>query len=279
MRNMFSRSAILNLALLTALASGPALAWVPKLEEQSAKTIIDSAYGRRAAAPTFLTVNLGVKDGKSNAPDGSVSVFDGPATCLSDWLTPLSADSTGSRVASLTLSGQADQLLFQAQDARDNFKNMTPKEALAAFNAGVLPGAANDYGAKVGAGTQATAQNGDPSAATSSAATTQPPEALPALPDGQLRVDIAVKGLNDLQQRSAYLLRLKGPDGKLIAPVRFSYVNDWKAGEAGKQAGTLVYYFEPLKAGLNANDKIDLLLRTEQGACAYDFKLDLSKFN
>ena len=214
MRNVFFRSASLGLALLTALASGPALAWVPKLEEQSAKTIIDSAYGRRAAAPTFLTVDLGVKDGKFNAPGGSVTVFDGPDTCLSDWLTPLSADSTGSRVASLTLSGQADQLLFQAQDARDNFKNLTVDEAL---------------------------KNTDG-----------------RLPDGQLRVDIAVRGLNDLQQRSAYLVRLKGPDGKLIAPTRFSYVNDWKAGEAGKQAGTLVYYFEPLKAGLNANDKIDL---------------------
>ena len=121
-------------------------------------------------------------------------------------------------------------MLFQAQDARDNFKNMTVKEALA------------------------------------------PAEA--RLPDGQLRIDIAVKGLNDLQQRSAYLVRLKGHDGKLIAPTRFSYVNDWKAGDGGKQAGTLVYYFEPLKAGLNANDKIDLVLRTEQGTCAYDFMLD-----
>ncbi|WP_420597029.1 hypothetical protein [Deinococcus sp.] len=256
------------LALLTALSSGPALAWVPKLEEQSAQAVIDSAYGRRAATPTFLTVDLSVDSGKFKAPEGSVTVFDGPETCLSDWLTPLSESSQGSRVASLTLSGQADQLLFEAQDARDNFKNMTVEEAL------------------------------------------KPADG--RLPDGQLRVDIAVKGLNDLQQRSAYLVRLKGPDGKLIAPTRFSFVDDWKqVGVSGAQAtattssstttsgnttdttstttvdskltgpyaGTLVYYFEPLKAGLNANDKVDILLRTEQGACAYDFNLDLGKFN
>ena len=229
------RKTSLGLVLLTALSSGPALAWVPKLEEQSAKTVIDSAYGRRAAVPTFSTLDLSVDGGKFKAPDGSVKVFDGGDTCLSSWLSAPGDYSQGSRIASLTLSGQADQLLYQAQDARDNFKNLTVQDALA------------------------------------------PAEG--RLPDGQLRIDIAVKGLGDLQQRSAYQVRLKGPDGKLLAPTRFSFVNDWKAADGGKQAGTLVYYFEPLKAGLNANDKIDLLLRNEQGSCAYDFVLDLSKFS
>ncbi|AWN23979.1 hypothetical protein DKM44_12690 [Deinococcus irradiatisoli] len=251
------RKRFLGLVLLTAFISGPALAWVPKLEEQSAKTIIDSAYGRRAAAPTFYTLDLSVDGGKFKAPDGSVKLYDGADTCLKDWLGAPGDYSKGSHVASLTLSGQADQLLFQAQDARDNFKNLTPADALKAVNAGVLPSAENGYGAKVAT----------------------PPNGAPVLPDGQLRIDIAVKGLSDLQQRSAYLVRLKGPDGKLLAPTRFSFVNDWKAGDGGKQAGTLVYYFEPLKAGLNANDKIDLLLRNEEGSCAYDFVLDLSKFN
>lgn len=229
------RKTSLGLALLTALASGAALAWVPKLEDQSAKTVIDSAYGRRAAVPTFYTLDLSVDGGKFKAPDGSVKVFDGGDTCLSTWLANPSDFAQGSRVSSLTLSGQADQLLFAAQDARDNFKNMTVQEALAPSDT--------------------------------------------RLPDGQLRIDIAVKGLGDLQQRSAYQVRLKGPDGKLLAPTRFSFVNDWKAGEGGKQAGTLVYYFEPLKAGLNANAKVDLLIRNEQGSCAYNFTLDLSKFS
>lgn len=230
MRKMF-----LGLVLLTALTSGPALAWVPKLEDQSAKTVIDSAYGRRAVVPTFLTLDLSVDGGKFKAPDGSVKVFDGGDACLTSWLGAPGDYGQGSKVASLTLSGQADQLLYQAQDARDNFKNLSVADALA------------------------------------------PAEG--RLPDGQLRIDIAVKGLGDLQQRSAYQVRLKGPDGKLLSPTRFNFVNDWKAGDGGKQAGTLVYYFEPLKAGLNANDKVDLLLRNEQGSCAYDFNLDLSKFN
>ncbi len=254
------RKTSLGLVLLTAFLSGPALAWVPKLEEQSAKTIIDSAYGRRAAAPTFYTLDLSVEGGKFKAPDGSVKLYDGSDTCLKDWTAAPGDYSKGSHVASLTLSGQADQLLFQAQDARDNFKNLTPADALKALSAGVLPSAENGYGSKVAA---APAPAGGPA----------------ALPDGQLRIDIAVKGLSDLQQRSAYLVRLKGPDGKLLAPTRFSFVNDWKAGDGGKQAGTLVYYFEPLKAGLNASDKVDLLLRNEEGSCAYNFVLDLSKFN
>ena len=167
------RKTSLGLVLLTALSSGPALAWVPKLEEQSAKTVIDSAYGRRAAVPTFSTLDLSVDGGKFKAPDGSVKVFDGGDTCLSSWLSAPGDYSQGSRIASLTLSGQADQLLYQAQDARDNFKDLTVQDALA------------------------------------------PAEG--RLPDGQLRIDIAVKGLGDLQQRSAYQVRLKGPDGKLLA--------------------------------------------------------------
>ena len=260
------RKTSLGLVLLTALSSGPALAWVPKLEDQSAKTVIDSAYGRRAAVPTFSTLDLSVDGGKFKAPDGSVKVFDGGDTCLSSWLSAPGDYSQGSRVASLTLSGQADQLLYQAQDARDNFKNLSVADALKAFGAGYLPSADNGYGSKIVA---------TPAGASAPAAQS----GSPALPDGQLRIDIAVKGLSDLQQRSAYQVRLKGPDGKLLAPTRFSFVNDWKAADGGKQAGTLVYYFEPLKAGLNANDKIDLLLRNEQGSCAYDFILDLSKFS
>ncbi len=295
------RKTALGLALLTAFVSGPALAWVPKLETQSAKTIIDSAYGRRAAAPTFYMLDLTVDGGKFKAPDGTVKVYDGGDSCLKDWLAAPSDYSKGSHVSTLTLSGQADQLLFQAQDARDNFKNMTPANALNAFGAGFLPDASNDYGAdmnkmngakkddgsvKVTIDSKTTTQSGNSTTTSSTSTTgtvkTEPsnvPSALPSLPDGQLRIDIGVKGLGDLQQRSAYLVRMKGPDGKLLAPTRFSFVNDWKAVEGGKQAGTLVYYFEPLKAGLNANDKVDLLLRNEEGSCAYDFVLDLSKFN
>lgn len=231
------RTSTLGLILL-GLTLPSALAWVPKLEDQSAKTVIDSAYGRRAAAPTYLTLDLNVAAGKfKGAPDGSVKVIDGGDTCLTGWLTAPGDYAQGSKISSLTLSGQADQLLFQAQDARDNFKNLTVKEAL-------LPAPGR-------------------------------------LPDGQLRIDMVIRGLDDLQARKAYQVVLKNSaaNSKPIQPVRFSFVNDWKPGDGGKQTGTLVYYFEPLKAGLNANSKLDLLVRNEEGSCAYNFNLDLSKFN
>lgn len=213
---------------------GSASAWVPKLEDQSAKAIIDGAYGRRTAAPTYLTLDLSVKDGKFVSPDG-IQVFDGGDQCLTDWQAHPSDYAQGSRPTSITLSGQADQLLAQAQGARANFKNLTVTDALAHADG--------------------------------------------RLPDGQLRVDVAVSGLGDLAQRNAYNVVLKAPNGKLIAPVRETFVNDWK-DVSGKQSGTLVYYFEPLRAGLNANDKLTLLLRTEADSnCAYQFTLDLSKFN
>lgn len=229
-----NKTAKTMLALLP-LALSSAHAWVPKLEEQSAKTVIDSAYGRRAAAPTYLMLDLSVKDGKFAAPEGTVKAFDGGDQCLTDWLAKPTDYAQGSRPTSITLSGQADQLLFAAQDARDNFKNLTVADALAKTDG--------------------------------------------RLPDGQLRVDIAVSGLSDLVQRDAYNVALKAPDGKRLKPTRKTFVNDWK-DVGGKQVGTLVYYFEPLKAGLNANDKVDLLLRTEADSnCAYAFTLDLSTFN
>ncbi|ADV67908.1 hypothetical protein [Deinococcus maricopensis] len=227
-----------NTLLLTALSvlvSAPALAWVPKLEDTTTKAVIDSAYGRRDPVSTYLTLDLGVQDGKFKAGDGVVRAFDGGDACVTDWLAKPADFSGGSRLASMTLSGQADQLFFQAQEARDSFKNLSVKDALA------------------GGATR--------------------------LPDGQLRVDMEVRGLPSEKARSAYLVRLKGPDGKLIAPVKTSYVNDWKQEEGGWH-GTLVYYFEPLKAGLGASDKVDFLVRTEADtSCAYAVTADLSKFN
>ena len=98
--------------------------------------------------------------------------------------------------------------------------------------------------------------------------------------DGELRVDLGVQGLPSEKARDAYLLRLKGPDGKMIAPARRSYVNDFKAQEGGTFSGTLVFYFEPLKAGIGASDAVELLLRTEYGenSCAYALPLNLGQF-
>lgn len=242
-----------TLALSALLLASPALAWIPQLEEVSAKAVIDSAYGRRDPVQTYQTADLSVQDGKFRA--ASVRAFDGGDACLSSWLAAPTDPAQGSRPLSLTLSGQADGLNFQAVQARDNFRTLTVPGALA-----VTPG---------------------------------------RLPDGQLRLDLIVSGLKDIKQRGAYLVRLRGPDGKLVAPTRSSYVDDWKPVTAtpatatpapaaapatptpaqGPLTGTLVYYFEPLKAGLNANDKVEVLVRTEADtSCAYAVAFDLGSF-
>ncbi|MFK7603442.1 hypothetical protein ACI3L1_14655 [Deinococcus sp. SM5_A1] len=292
---------LMALLISLPLLSGPALAWVPQLEETTAKNVIDGAYGRRAPIPTFLTMDLGVKDGQFVAGPQAVTAYMGGPACVDGWLAAPTDYSAGSRPAALTFSGQADQLFFQAQDARDSFKNLSVKDALG-----------EEYTSK-------------------------------RLANGELRVDITVRGLPTEQARSAYLVRLRGKDGALLAPTRSTYVNDWKpiAGPAkattgnadqttnatstsdgqitntqvtstvgnqtattnstttsdgktvttnstttatknpqkGPFEGTLVYYFEPLKAGLGAGEKVNLLIKTEADTeCAYNVAVDLSKF-
>ncbi|MCP2014925.1 hypothetical protein L1280_002077 [Deinococcus sp. HSC-46F16] len=227
------KTALLSLAVLL---SAPALAWVPKLEETTAKTVIDGAYGRRDAVATYQTIDLNVKDGQFVSGAGAVKAFDGGDKCVADWLTAPTDFKAGSRPLAVTASGQADQLYFQAVEARDSFKNLSAADALGADLAGKR------------------------------------------LADGLLRVDLQVRGLPTEKARDAYLVRLRGADGKLVAPARRSFVNDWKQ-DAGTWAGTLVYYFEPLKAGLGASDKAELLIRTEADTnCAYSVTLDLGSF-
>ncbi|CAM3911952.1 hypothetical protein [Deinococcus frigens] len=227
---------LMALLTLMPLLAGPALAWVPELEETTAKNVIDGAYGRRATVPTFLTVDLGVKDGQFVAGPNAVTAFAGGPACLDGWLAAPTDPTAGSRPAALTVSGQADQLFFQAQDARDSFKNLSAKDALG-----------EEYANK-------------------------------RLPSGELRVDMNVRGLPSELARNAYLVRLKGKDGALVAPLRSTYVSDFKQ-DGGTWTGTLVYYFEPLKAGLGAGAKVELLVKTEADTdCAYSVTLDLSKF-
>lgn len=222
---------------IAALLAAPAHAWVPKLEETTARNVIDGAYGRRDPVPTYLITSLKVRDGQFEAGAGAVTAFDGGPACVTDWLAAPQDYARGSRPVTLTASGQADQLFFQAQDARDSFRNLSVKDALT-----------DEYASK-------------------------------RLPDGQLRIDLAVQGLPSEKARAAYLVRLKGADGKLVAPVKGTYVNDWKQ-EGGTWSGTLVYYFEPLKAGLGASDTVSLLLRTEADtSCAYAIPVNLGQFN
>lgn len=266
------------LLTLVPLLSGPALAWVPQLEETVAKNVIDGAYGRRAPVPTYLTVDLGVKDGQFVAGPETVKAFAGGQMCVDKWLTAPTDYSVGSRPGILTVSGQADQLFFAAQDARDSFKNLTAKEAVAAFSAGFLPSSDNSFGSIYVAKTEVT-QSGNTTTATTTVTTEpKPVSQTPALPNGELRIDIAVRGLPSEQARNAYLVRIKGKDGSLVAPVRATYVNDFKQ-EGDTWSGTLVYYFAPLKAGLGAGERVELLIKTEADTeCAYSVAVDLSKF-
>lgn len=270
------------------LSAAPALAWIPKLDDNTTKNVIDAAYGRRDPLTTYVTADLSVQDGKFKSAD-AVTAFDGGDACVADWLTaPTAYEQSGSRLQSLTLSGQADQLSFAAAAARDSFKTLTPAGALKAFGAGVIPDASNDYGLKAGPAQPAPAQPAATAATKDAASAAQAPQvqtpqvqasSLSSVPDGQLRLDVVVAGLADQKQRSAYLVRLRGPDGKLVAPIKSSYVNDWKADGAGRFGGTLVYYFEPLKANINANDKVDVLVRTEaESSCAYAVRFELGKF-
>ena len=231
MRN-FRPVLLLSLAVLSA---APALAWIPKLDVSTAKNVIDAAYRRRDPLITYLSADLSVEGGKFRT-DGAVKAFGGGDGCVTDWLSaPTAYDKSGSRPASLTLSGQADQLSFQAAAASDSFKTLSADAALK--------------------------------------------DSASRMPDGQLRLDLVVAGLADLKRRAAYKVGLKGPDGKVLAPVKSSYVNDWKPDSAGRLSGTLVYYFEPTKAGINANDKVDVIVRTEADSeCVYAVNFDLGQF-
>ncbi|WP_245872756.1 hypothetical protein [Deinococcus planocerae] len=307
-----------TLLALTVLLSAPALAWVPKLEETVAKNVIDGAYGRRDPVPTFQTLDLSVQGGQFAAGQGAVRVFDGGDACLTGWLAAPTDYRGGSRPAAVTVSGQADQLYFQAVEARDNFRNLSVKDALDAFNAGFLPNAVGNTSVTAVATSQTTQTGNTTTSTTTVTSAPTGPARSPALPAGQLRVDVQVRGLPSEKARSAYLVRLRAPavptagqgaspttpapsttgaavtppasaapaqpqgtpaQPRVIAPLRSSYVNDFKREADGTWTGTLVYYFEPLKAGIGASDRVELLLRTEADTnCAYSVTLDLGSF-
>lgn len=252
---------------LTLLLSAPALAWVPKLDEPTAKKVIDGVYGRGEMVMTYQTVDLTVKDGKFVAGEGAVQAFEGGAQCVSDWLAAPGDTSQGSRLLNVTASGQADQLYFQAIDARDSFKNLRAADALSATYSGArltdgelrvdiqvsgLPTerARDAYLVRLRrSGPNAAAAPA--TAPTASAATAAPATATAQAPAAP----------------------------SFVSPVRRSYVNDFKQGADGKWTGTLVYYFKPLEAGVGASDKVDLLIRTEADTnCAYSVGLNLGSF-
>lgn len=120
-----------RLALTAAIGLMPtALAWLPNLDDSTAKAIVDGVYRRGPDVPTSSTQSLQVKNGRFEG-NTTVEVHAGEATCLSDWLNkPNEYAKLGSRPTNIAVAGQGDYAKAAALEARDNFKNLTPAAAL-----------------------------------------------------------------------------------------------------------------------------------------------------
>ncbi|WP_261663478.1 hypothetical protein [Deinococcus sp. Marseille-Q6407] len=121
---------LLTLISLPLLAPS-ALAWSPALDEPTAQKVIDTAFQRPVtdAKPTYQTVNLAVENGAFKMP-GAVTQFSGPETCLSSWQAEPGNFAGGSRIQSVTASGQADSVYWQANKAYKDWVNLKAADVL-----------------------------------------------------------------------------------------------------------------------------------------------------
>ncbi|MDO4264375.1 MAG: hypothetical protein Q4C67_09265 [Deinococcus sp.] len=124
------RHFVLTLLTLPLLAPA-ALAWSPALDEPTAQKVIDTAFQRPVTdpKPTFQTVNLSVENGAFKVP-GAVTQFAGPDTCLSSWQAEPGNFAGGSRMQSVTASGQADSVYWQAVKANKQWLNLKASDVL-----------------------------------------------------------------------------------------------------------------------------------------------------
>lgn len=121
----------LSAALALSLLAPGALAWSPSLDEPTAQKVIDTAFQRPVTdpKPTFQKVNLAVENGAFQVP-GAVTQFSGPDTCLSRWQAEPSDPAAGSRILSVTASGQADSVYWQATKAYKDWVNLKAADVL-----------------------------------------------------------------------------------------------------------------------------------------------------
>ncbi|GHG03513.1 hypothetical protein GCM10017783_14920 [Deinococcus piscis] len=124
------RKSLLTLFVLPLLTPA-ALAWSPTLDEATAQKVIDTAFQRPVAdaKPTYQTVNLAVENGAFKTP-GAVTQFVGPETCLSNWQAEPGNSAAGSRIQSVTASGQADSVYWQAVNAKKAWLNLKASDVL-----------------------------------------------------------------------------------------------------------------------------------------------------
>jgi hypothetical protein len=130
MRNTSPRR-LLAAGLALVVWGGAALAWTPALDLETATAIVDGAYRRTEEVPTSVRIDLAVRDGAFAAGPGVVSVFDGGPACLANWLqAPANYAAHGSRPTSVTVAGQGDFAQLAARTARNEFRSLSPEEAL-----------------------------------------------------------------------------------------------------------------------------------------------------
>jgi len=111
----------------------PVLAWSPTPDASVAQQIVDSIYNRINPVSTLLTLDLKVDKGAFPTGSEVGLLYGDPKTCLANWLqTPTEYAKFGSRPVAITLAGQANQVALVAQSARNAFKNISGKDALAA---------------------------------------------------------------------------------------------------------------------------------------------------
>lgn len=102
-----------------------------------------------------------------------------------------------------------------------------------------------------------------------------------SLPTGHLRVYLEMQGLARTDLRAAYTVGIAGQNNSFIFPYRSAFLDDWAAmsNNAGRFGGTMVYYFDLSKAGLDPKSTLNMVVKTEANSdCAYSIAVDLSKF-
>jgi hypothetical protein len=102
-----------------------------------------------------------------------------------------------------------------------------------------------------------------------------------SLPSGHLRVYLEMQGLARADLRAAYTLGIAGPGNGFIFPYRSAFLDDWAPMASNPQrfGGTMVYYFDLTKAGLDPKGVVNMVLKTEANSdCAYSVAVDLGKF-
>jgi hypothetical protein len=122
--------------LTSAVFTAPTLAWTASLDEVGAKAIVDFAYRRAARVETSAYLDLKVQNGAfatpASNPKNTIEAYNAPLACLQNWLTqPNNYAVGGSRPTEVIVTGQGDEILGIAQQARDEFKNITAAAALA----------------------------------------------------------------------------------------------------------------------------------------------------